>query len=297
MIVVSDTTPLIMLMKISKLELLHDLFGEVLIPEAVLHETTRNVSFQNEAELIKNSSYVKVVSVTDRDRIKLIQRVTGLDLGETEAIVYADETKADVLLIDESKGRQVALNMNLPISGSMGVLIGALEKNLISLEETENAVNVLRKSNIRISEQLFQSVLHKAYETLSLRLLNTRDRPFIVYQSGTVEVTALIDTGALTPVYIIPVFELADNHSVYRINNLQVAVCRHPEIGCDFVLSDTMFSKTDTLISRRKEKRMNIIFDKSEYYCTPRYDGNRFTVVTWAQDNSIKNMEGKIRKC
>ena len=51
MIVVSDTTPLISLMKISKLSLLRDLFGEILIPEAVFLETTTNVLYKSEEAL------------------------------------------------------------------------------------------------------------------------------------------------------------------------------------------------------------------------------------------------------
>ena len=159
--------------------------------------------------------------------------------------------------------------------------------------------------------------------TLSLRLLSTRDRPFFAYKSGEMEVLALMESGALTPVwcmgagkflaaypdaikkqgekcrvagfgenplqgdvYVIPQFELQDNKSTYKIINLQVAVCDHPQIGCDFVLSDTMFSKTDTLIMRRGKRRIDIVFDKDEYHCTPRYEDDRFTVTTWAQDET-----------
>ena len=53
---------------------------------------------------------------------------------------------------------------------------------------------------------------------------------------------------------------------------------------CDFVLSDTMFSHTDTLIRRRQHKELEIIYDKTEYHCSPLYEKNRFTVITWAQD-------------
>ena len=130
MIVVSDTTPLITLMKISKLSLLKDLFGEVLIPGAVYEEVTSNEGFKEEAEIIINSDFVKVVSVSDKERVRLIQRVTGLDLGETEAIVLADESKADVLLMDE----------------------------------IERAVVTLKNSNRRISEELLQMVVDKARE-------------------------------------------------------------------------------------------------------------------------------------
>lgn len=86
---------------------------------------------------------------------------------------------------------------------------------------------------------------------------------------------------------MIPVFQLVDGQSTYKIINLQVSVCAHPVIGCDFVFSDTMFSKADTFIQRRKEKAIDIIFDKSKYICTPKYAGSRFTVTTWAQNGEV----------
>ena len=87
MIVVSDSTPLISLMKVAKLELLHRLFGEVVIPDAVYSEVTTNEEYKAEADLIKKSSFLKVVSVNDNDRVEFLQRATGLDRGESEAII------------------------------------------------------------------------------------------------------------------------------------------------------------------------------------------------------------------
>ena len=58
MIVVSDTTPLITLLKANKLHILHRMFGEVLVPEAVFSELTSNTTFQDEADLIRNSDYI-----------------------------------------------------------------------------------------------------------------------------------------------------------------------------------------------------------------------------------------------
>ena len=53
MIVISDTTPIITLIKINRIDLLEKLFGEVSIPEAVFHELTTNNAFANEAEIVK----------------------------------------------------------------------------------------------------------------------------------------------------------------------------------------------------------------------------------------------------
>ena len=87
MIVVSDTTPLISLLKINKIDLLEKLFGEVLIPEAVFSELTVDEKFQLEANQIQQKKFIIVKSVTNLTAVNLLKRATGLDQGESEAIV------------------------------------------------------------------------------------------------------------------------------------------------------------------------------------------------------------------
>lgn len=164
MIVVSDSTPLITLMKAETLYILQRLFGEVLIPETVFHELTSNESYKDEAELINRSDYIKVVTVKNADFVSILQRATGLDRGEAEAIFYADENKADIILMDEEAGRKVAQNMNLPVSGSMGVLIQACKKGILSVPETEEALTKIEKSGRYISKSLLESVLRIIHE-------------------------------------------------------------------------------------------------------------------------------------
>ena len=159
MIVVSDTTPLITLMKAAKLDLLRNLFGEVLIPEAVYEEVTTNDNFKDESDLIKSSNYIKKVVVSRPDHVLRLQRATGLDRGESEAIVYANETKAEIILMDELAGRRVARDMNLTITGSIGILLQAFRYGLISYEETKRTLNVILKANRHISERLIRDAL------------------------------------------------------------------------------------------------------------------------------------------
>ena len=113
MIVVSDTTPLISLLKVGHLDLLYKYFGEVQIPKAVFDELTSNQRFALEAEEIKKCSYIRVVQIEDDKSVDIIRRVTGLALGASEAIVLTDNLHADLLLMDEAKGRNVAEQMLL----------------------------------------------------------------------------------------------------------------------------------------------------------------------------------------
>ena len=159
MIVVSDSTPLISLMKAERLDTLHKLFGDVLIPEAVFYEVTVNEDFPEEAEQIRNSDFIRVVSVEDEKSVLLLQRVTGLDRGESEAIVYADDNHADVLLMDEMSGRKVAQSMGLEIMGSVGVLVNACREGYLTVDDVERAFQRMRATNRHISERLMRDAL------------------------------------------------------------------------------------------------------------------------------------------
>ena len=74
MIVVSDTTPIISLLKINQLDLLQKLFGKVMIPGAVYDELISNPRYETEANLIISSEYISRVSVAENESVRLLQR-------------------------------------------------------------------------------------------------------------------------------------------------------------------------------------------------------------------------------
>ncbi len=161
MIIVSDTTPLISLMKVSKLDVLKSLFGKVIIPDAVYKELTDNERFSEEAELIRNCDFIEIIAVNDRLSVVSLQLKSGLDIGETEAIICAEENKADTILMDEAAGRRTAKSLGLNIMGTIGILLSAYEDSVLSAEEVREALNKLRMSNRHISENLLNVALEK----------------------------------------------------------------------------------------------------------------------------------------
>lgn len=156
MIVVSDTTAIISLMKAGQLELLQKLFGIVYIPDAVYCELIENRAYQEEARMVQESDFLLVEEVKNEKSVIILRNFTGLDAGESEAIILADEKHSDVLLMDEHKGRQVAKKMGITITGTIGILSQAFDEGMITKEDVEVCIERLMKNNIRISEKLYQ---------------------------------------------------------------------------------------------------------------------------------------------
>lgn len=159
MIVISDTTPIIALIKIHKLDLLQKLFNEIVIPEAVFKEVVENENFYQEAEIVKKAEYIKIVSVKNLESLKILQKVSGLDDGESEAIILAEEQKFNLLIIDEKKGRNIARKLGITITGTIGLLIQACNEKILSPDEVRKCLNELKKSKIRISDNLIKATL------------------------------------------------------------------------------------------------------------------------------------------
>lgn len=158
MIVIADTTPIITFLKLQRLNLLHQLFDVVNIPSAVYSELVSNSNFADEANIIRQCHFLKPVDVVNKQSIKLLQQIIGLDAGESEAIALADEQHADLLIIDEHKGRNVAKKLGINITGSIGIILHAYDEGLLSKDDVIDCIGTLQKSNIRISNSLIDII-------------------------------------------------------------------------------------------------------------------------------------------
>ena len=158
MIVIADTTPIISLLKIKRLDILHHLFGEVIIPQAVYKELTSNADHIEEAFAIQNADYLKISEPLPTDLVRLFRKSTGLDLGESEALIMSEQNNADILLMDEMKGRKIAKLMNINIMGTIGVLIKSYQMELMNQNDMEEAIQIFKSSGRFISDKVYAKI-------------------------------------------------------------------------------------------------------------------------------------------
>jgi len=129
MIVVSNTSPIFYLSTIGQLDLLRQLYAEIVIPTTVLNEITHVGNTDASARVVPTLSWIKTQSATDQAFVNTLR--AELDPGEAEAIALAVELNADRLLMDERLGRAAAMRVGLQVTGVLGILIAAKRNNLI----------------------------------------------------------------------------------------------------------------------------------------------------------------------
>lgn len=141
--IISNTSCLIALERIQKLHLLDHLYDEILIPEAV----------QSEFGTIdlKNTEVVEV----EHSLMNLLRRDLNLGEGEAEAIALAEDNE-EVVLLDDQRARTIAKDMDLSVTGTIGVLMKAEREDLIDSAFEE--VKALRVQGFYVSETLMNQL-------------------------------------------------------------------------------------------------------------------------------------------
>jgi predicted nucleic acid-binding protein len=125
--VIANNTPLVALWVLDRLELLRDLYGEVLIPPAVRDEFTAVETTLRRASL-QQAPWIRTAALEKPQRARVF---TDLDQGEAEVLALAEERSARLVIIDERKGRRFAKRLGLPLTGTMGLLLLAKEEGMV----------------------------------------------------------------------------------------------------------------------------------------------------------------------
>lgn len=155
--VISNTSPIINLAAIGQLDLLNKLFGNIYIPDEVYNEVCVIGQGQPGSTEVEQFTWIHVEPITKS--VNLVKALKlDVDAGEAEAIALSVEKDADLLLIDELRGRNLAEYYGLNYIGILGVLLMAKKKNFIN--EVKPLLDKLtRDVGFRVSIELYDAVL------------------------------------------------------------------------------------------------------------------------------------------
>lgn len=125
-IVVVNSTPIIALSVTNKLHLLKDLYGEIIIPKAVLDEVMVKKDSVSQRVLARAKDWIITKTITNNDAKKFFK--VQLHEGEVEVMLLGKELEADLLVIDDCTAREYAKYLDFKITGTLGVILRAKEK-------------------------------------------------------------------------------------------------------------------------------------------------------------------------
>lgn len=158
MIVVCDTSPICYLLLIGEIELLPQLYGKVLIPQAIQKELADERSPAVVQAWIGQPPEWLVIQTVD---VASDGELDELDPGERAAIMLALAIGADLIVIDDLLGRQIASYLHLRVTGLLGVLDEAARQKLVDFP---GAIARLQQTTFRASSKLIQLLLQRRRE-------------------------------------------------------------------------------------------------------------------------------------
>lgn len=153
MLVVSDATPLNILVRIGHIDLLPTLYGQVVIPPAVQVELSHpSTPPEIGAWLASQPNWLTV-----RKPLNIDPHLVG-GFGEREAISLVLELKADLLLADDAGARKTAQRLNIAVTGTVGILEAAAARGLLKLGD---AFTELQRTDFFITPAIIDESLRR----------------------------------------------------------------------------------------------------------------------------------------
>jgi predicted nucleic acid-binding protein len=153
MLVVSDATPINVLVRLRVVDILRELYGQVVIPTAVEAE----LSHPNTPVEVRNWLSSMPTWLAVKKPLQVDPAIVS-GAGEREAIALALELHADFLLVDDKEARVAARRLQIPITGTIGVLELAAVKSLINLP---SVLSELARTGFFIDPEVVRSVLER----------------------------------------------------------------------------------------------------------------------------------------
>jgi len=163
--VVSNSSSLIYLAKVGRLNLIKDVYGRVLISEAVFHEVVTQGKALGiaEAPIVEEEVGQRIFKEGIRPEIDskygFLDENERIGPGERQALKLCKQLNADFFIVDDKEARRAARILKVKTLGTCGILIQARRQGLVSCEEAEEILNDLVKSGFRIDPILYRRLI------------------------------------------------------------------------------------------------------------------------------------------
>lgn len=164
--VVSNSGPLMALAKLNSLYLLKELYGCIRFTRAVYDETVAEGLRQGYEDARTLQLFLEQMAWNPEDvdtaTAPEALRTASLDHGERDTLVLALSAGKALVLVDETMAREVARGLGLPTRGTLGILVDAYRRNLISTDQLRlYCAEIARRPDIWISRVLVERVLRE----------------------------------------------------------------------------------------------------------------------------------------
>jgi len=163
---VSNASPLIYLARLTKLDLLKEIYGKVQIPLEVKIETVDRGKAEGYSD-----AYVIEEALTDgwlitneltnenAKKSEALAEMTGIDIGEAQAILLTKQKNEKEVLIDQSSAREVAKHLGLSPRGTIFIILTATKRKLITKDTAKETLAKLIEVNFYISASIYRDAL------------------------------------------------------------------------------------------------------------------------------------------
>ena len=158
--VIVNSTPIIALSAVDRLNLLKDLYGTIIIPSAVSNEIRAKNKSKAQTQLEISSDWIQVKDIVNEAQKQTFR--TQLHEGEVEVLILGQELSADLLIIDDYTARKYAKYHGFNVIGTVGIFLLAKSKGFV--REIKPLVDDLISNGIFISSRLYAEIIKLADE-------------------------------------------------------------------------------------------------------------------------------------
>jgi len=160
--VISNATPLIYLAKADRLGLVHSLFEEILIPEAVYEEVVSEGKRLGQADAFLVEKAIEDGWISVRHVREFRPVSIPLHPGEVEVITLALELGVDLIIMDDARARAAAEMSGLSPRGTLWLLLKAVKENLLSFDGFLATLEAITRHGFYLREELYLRVIREA---------------------------------------------------------------------------------------------------------------------------------------